>query len=75
MCYKKIKDNYGIYLNDSIQDIIELKNKLIVVDNIDKPLKSITNYKREQLINMCKILNIVYEIEGQKNLQRKSYIL
>lgn len=68
---KKEKDNYGIYLNDSIQDIIELKNKLIVVDNIDKPLKSITNYKREQLINMCKILNIVYEIEGQKKFTKK----
>ena len=68
---KKIKDNYGIYLNDSIQDIIELKNKLIVVDNIDKPLKSITNYKREQLINMCKVLNIVYEIEGQKKFTKK----
>ena len=68
---KKGKDNYGIYLNDSIIDIMELKNKLIVIDNIDKPLKSITNYKKEQLINMCKILNIVYEIEGQKKFTKK----
>ena len=70
-CIIKKQDNYGICLNNSLTNIIEMKKKLIITDNIDKPLKSITNYKRDQLIDICKKLNITYEIEGQKRFTKK----
>ena len=70
-CIIKKEDTYGIYLNDSLTNIIEMKKKLLIIDNIDKPLKSITSYKKEQLIIMCKKLNITYELDGQKKFTKK----
>lgn len=68
---KKEEEIYGIYLNDNISTIVDMKKKLIVVDNINKPLKSIINYKRDELIDICKKLNIIYELEGQKKFTKK----
>ena len=40
------------------KDINPDKDKLLIVDNIEKPLKNISSYKKIDIINMANKLNI-----------------
>ena len=43
-------------------DYYEIKGNKIVVDNIDKPLKTLSSYKKGELQDICKKLKIQFEI-------------
>ena len=53
--YFKKDEKYGIFLNN-ISKI--KKNKLFRVDNLSKPIKAISNYKADEIREICKKLNI-----------------
>lgn len=48
---------YGCNFNKS-EIMIDHKENYFKIDNIEKPIKSLTSYKSEDLINICKRLNI-----------------
>mgnify|MGYP000538339912 FL=1 len=54
--YFSNKDKYGLFLEKD--KLFEYRNKLFVVDNISKPIKGISNYKAQELKDICKKLNI-----------------
>ncbi len=69
---KKKQKNYGIWLEKEPADIFKLKNKLIVIDNINKPLKPISNYKITELRNIADKLKIpTKNPETAKNYTKK----
>ena len=49
------KYGYKINMNDDIENY---KKTLFKIDNIEKPIKSITNYKLQELIDFCTKLSI-----------------
>ena len=64
--------------NESPPQLIlgDISKKLITIDNLNKPLKSITKYKKTDLEEMCKKLKIKYEYVGQKKFTKnKLYAL
>ena len=73
MCFiKKNKDRYGIWLETNNPSIFELKKKLIVVDEINKPLKAISNYKITELREISSKLKIpTKNPETAKNYTKK----
>ena len=54
--YFEKEEKYGIFLEE--EKLFEYKNKLFIVDNIIKPIKNISNYKAQDLKDICKKLNI-----------------
>jgi len=50
------KDKYGIFLEE--EKLFEYRNKLYIVDNMLKPIKAISNYKAQELKDICKKLKI-----------------
>lgn len=60
-------DNYKKY-SISLADVREedLKEKYFLIENYLKPIKSINNYKMEDLLNICKRLNINEEEKKYK---------
>ena len=62
ICFvKKENTKYNIFLGDEnkIKNEIKLrKEKLLVVDNINKPLKSESSYKKSELIEICNLFKI-----------------
>jgi hypothetical protein len=76
-CYlhKKEEDYYLWYKEDKPEFEIISKN-LITIDNINKPLKTISSYKKPELEEWCKKLKIKYEFIGQKKpTKNKLYAL
>jgi hypothetical protein len=49
-------DKYGLLLDEKM--LFDYKEKLYVVDNMKKPVKGISNYKANELRDICKKLNI-----------------
>ena len=71
-CYiKKNRSNHGVWIKEKDPDYYEIKGNKIVVDNIDKPLKTLSSYKKGELQDMCKKLKIQFEFEGQKKFTKK----
>jgi len=69
---KKKNQKYGIWLEKNPADIFKLKNKLIVIDDINKPLKPISNYKITELRNIADKLKIPTKSpETAKNYTKK----
>ena len=61
---KKTDNKYGIWLNDFKDfDILAEEKKRFRVENIEKPLKAISNYKKPQLEEICKNLKIKLNTE------------
>jgi len=50
-------DKYGLFLEGTDQ-LYEYTNKLLLVESLTKPIKSISNYKAQQIKDICKKLNI-----------------
>ena len=73
ICFiKKNKDRYGIWLETTNPSIFELKKKLIVIDEINKPLKAISNYKITELREISNKLKIpTKNPETAKNYTKK----
>lgn len=76
-CYILKKDEkYYLWMDESDPDIELLKQKLININNLNKPLPSISNFKKTELEEWCKKLKIKYEYVGQKKLTKsKLYAL
>jgi len=55
--YEK-NDKFGIYISDDDLDLLDIKSKRIIIQNLHKPISAISNYKVNELKDMCKILNI-----------------
>jgi hypothetical protein len=69
-CYiKKKEGKYYLWINDKKPENGVFK-KLIIIDNLDKPLKSITNYKKTELEEICDKLKIKYQYVGQKKFTK-----
>ena len=49
-------DKYGLFLDE--KKLFDYKDKLFVVDSIQKPIKGISSYKAQELRDICKKLNI-----------------
>lgn len=75
-CYiKKKEDKYYLWISDSKPEEKSFK-KLITIDNLNKPLKPITNYKKPELEEICDKLKIKYQYVGQKKFTKnKLYAL
>jgi hypothetical protein len=52
----KLNDVYGVCINDI--DHVYLDNNRLLIENIDKPLKTISNYKAPELREICKKMKI-----------------
>lgn len=50
-------DKYGLFLEDT-DKLYDYTNKLLQVESLKKPIKSISNYKAQQIKDICKKLNI-----------------
>jgi len=76
-CYlHKKNDNYYLWYDDNKPDFNEISKNLITIDNLNKPLKTISNYKKNELEEWCKKLKIKYEFIGQKkSTKSKLYAL
>jgi len=71
-CYiKKNINNHGVWIKEKDPEYYEIKGNKIVVDNIDKPLKTLSSYKKGELQDICKKLKIQFEFEGQKKFTKK----
>ena len=68
---KKENDNYYLWLNKEIPDFKKLgSERLVKIDNLEKPLKPISHYKKPELEEWCKKWNIKYQFVGQKKLTK-----
>ena len=76
-CYlEKKKDNYYLWYSDDKPEFKKISKRLIAIDNINKPLKTISSYKKPELEEWCKKLKIKYEFIGQKKATKnKLYAL
>ena len=62
---------YGCLL-DKPEIEIDFKDKLYKIENIDKPIKGMSSYKVEELINICKLLKInIIDSNTNKNKNKK----
>ena len=66
-----MKDN-KVYCekNVSSHKVTEIKDKMFLVENPKKPLKSIGTYKVDELITLCKSFEIIYYDEHHKNFKK-----
>jgi len=72
--YFKKNENYGLLLDD--KKLYEYRNKLFVVDSYIKPIKGISNYKAQDLRDICKKLNInVMKTPSKKKTKKELYQL
>lgn len=73
ICFiKKNNNKYGIWLENDNPSIFKLKNKLIMIDDINKPLKAISNYKISELRQIADKLKIpTKNPETAKNYTKK----
>jgi hypothetical protein len=76
-CYVHKKEgNYYLWHDEEKPKFEEISKKLITIDNINKPLKTISSYKKPELEEWCKKLKIKYEFIGQKKpTKNKLYAL
>ena len=66
-----IDNKYGYKINTN-DEIDSYKKKLFKIDNIEKPIKAITNYKLQELIDFCIKLSIdTINKETKKNKNKK----
>jgi len=76
-CYiLKKNEKYYLWTGESNPNIEMLKNRLITINDLNKPLPGISNLKKTELEDWCKKLKIKYEYVGQKKLTKsKLYAL
>ena len=57
--YFEKMDKYGLFLSGGTEEkLFDYTSKLLLVENITKPIKGISNYKAQQIKDMCKKLKI-----------------
>ena len=70
-----INTNNEIYMNDNISEIKinEYKSSYWKIENISKPLKSISSYSLVELQNICANLNIPIKKQNKNCLKKELY--
>lgn len=61
---------YSILIDDTF-NVEQLKQKRLLIEKINKPLKPIARYKLKELQEICTKFNIPYLNENNKNLKKK----
>ena len=71
------QENYKLYegTEKATSILSKLKNTHLKIDNLKKPLGSVSKYKITDLIHMCEILNINYKRPNNKNMLKKDIYL
>jgi len=71
-----IKNKYDIkygFESNNINVADDLKKSLYRIDKIDKPIKAISAYKTDELIQICEKLGIEISINGKNKLKKDLY--
>lgn len=69
-------DKYGICTTEPFPDCATLKTNKMVVENINKPLKSISAYKADEIRELCKKFNIdIMKSDKRFKTKRELYLL
>ena len=72
--YFDTKQEYGLFLNDF--NSFDYRSKLFVVDSYVKPIKAISNYKVQDLRDICEKLNInIMKTPTKKKTKKELYQL
>ena len=72
--YFDTKQEYGLFLNDF--NSFDYRSKLFVVDSYIKPIKAISNYKVQDLRDICEKLNInIMKTPTKKKTKKELYQL
>ncbi len=61
----KNNSSYNCEMNVSKEKANEYMSKYFIVDNVEKPLKSMSGYKSQELIEMCKKLGLNFESQSE----------
>ena len=72
--YKK-NNYYGLEIDYNEEKIRDLTSKLLCIEQIDKPLKSISNYKIDDLEKIAYNLNVDYTTKKLKKIELYNMIL
>lgn len=62
----KFENKYGVWDNENEAKFFDFKKKRIIVENINKKIKSISSYKAPELVDICIKLNIEYKKDNTK---------
>lgn len=72
--YFKKNENYGLLLDN--QKLYDYRNKLFLVDSYIKPIKAISNYKAQDLRDICVKINIdIMKTPSKKKTKKELYQL
>jgi hypothetical protein len=69
--YLSDKDQYG-FEETNKENIQDLRDKYYKVDNMTKPIKSMSSYKTQDLIDICKKLGIETTVKNDDGNENKS---
>ncbi len=64
--YISEKDKYGFEETDK-DNLDDFRNKYYKVDNLSKPIKSMSAYKTQELVDICNKLGIETTITSENN--------
>lgn len=68
-------NKYGISMDNQMININEIRNNRLIIDNINKPIKAISNYKLGELQDICKKLKIKIVDNNDKKYKKKDLYL
>ena len=71
----KKNNKYGISMDNESININEIRSNRLIIENINKPLKAISNYKLAELQDMCKKLKIKIVDDNDKKYKKKDLYL
>jgi hypothetical protein len=70
--FRHLENNSFCYFKSTIDDMKETVNGLYIMDNIEKPLKSISSYKVEDLVKISNKLGINIMLDNSKKIKTKN---
>jgi len=71
---RKNGNHYSCEMNVSQEKIQEYMTKYFIVDNIEKPLKSMSSYKSQELADLCSKLEIPLDADDKKSKITKQFM-
>jgi hypothetical protein len=71
---RKNGNHYSCEMNVSQEKIQDYMTKYFIVDNIEKPLKAMSSYKSQELIDLCSKLEILLDANDKKQKITKQFM-
>tara|TARA_B100000073_G_C23736057_1_gene572186 strand:+ start:2272 stop:3000 length:729 start_codon:yes stop_codon:yes gene_type:complete len=68
-------NKYGISMDNEMIKIDDIRNNRLIIENINKPIKAISNYKLAELQHICKKLKIKIVDDNDKKYKKKDLYL